>query len=117
MRIAEALALQLDDVTTDGLVVRETKFQKSRLLPLHATVRQALDTYLNARRKLVVADRALFISVAGQSLPYNTVRNVFLQLLDRTELRDAHAGRDPRIHDLRHNSECRIIPSAAGFPA
>jgi integrase len=93
MRIAEALALQLDDVTTEGLVVRETKFQKSRLLPLHATVRQALDTYLIARRKLVVADRALFISVAGQSLPYNTVRNVFLQLLDRTELRDAHAGR------------------------
>jgi hypothetical protein len=30
---------------------------------------------------LVVADRALFISVAGQSLPYNTVRNVFLQLI------------------------------------
>lgn len=41
MRIAEALALQLDDVTTDGLVIRETKFQKSRLLPLHTTTRQA----------------------------------------------------------------------------
>jgi integrase len=109
MRIAEALALQLDDVTTDGLVVRETKFQKSRLLPLHATVRQALDTYLISRRKLVVADRALFISVAGQSLPYNTVRNVFLQLLDRTELRDAHAGRDPRIHDLRHTFAVRSL--------
>jgi integrase len=109
MRIAEALALQLDDVTTDGLVVRETKFQKSRLLPLHATVRQALDTYLIARRKLVVADCALFISVAGQSLPYNTVRNVFLQLLDRTELRDAHAGRDPRIHDLRHTFAVRSL--------
>lgn len=40
MRIAEALALQLDDVTADGLVIRETKFQKNRLLPLHATVRQ-----------------------------------------------------------------------------
>ena len=40
MRIAEALALQLDDVTADGLVIRETKFQKSRLLPLHATVWQ-----------------------------------------------------------------------------
>lgn len=42
MRIAEALALQIDDVTADGLVVRQTKFQKSRLLPLHATARLAL---------------------------------------------------------------------------
>jgi integrase len=48
MRIAEVLALQIDDVIADGLVVRETKFQKSRLLPLHATARQALDRYLVA---------------------------------------------------------------------
>jgi integrase len=109
MRIAEALALQLDDVTADGLVIRETKFQKSRLLPLHLTVRQALERYLGARRQVVVADRALFISVAGKSLPYNTVRRVFLQLLDRTKLRGAHAGRDPRIHDLRHTFAVRSL--------
>jgi integrase len=109
LRIAEALALQLDDVTPDGLVIRETKFQKSRLLPLHPTTRQALDRYLIARREVVVADRALFISVAGKSLPYNTVRNVFLQLLDRTRLRGAHAGRDPRIHDLRHTFAVRSL--------
>jgi hypothetical protein len=57
----------------------------------------------------IVADRALFISVAGKSLPYNTVRNVFLQLLDRTRLRGAHAGRDPRIHDLRHTFAVRSL--------
>ena len=108
MRIAEALALQLDDVTADGLVVRETKFQKSRLLPLHATVREALDGYLIARREVAVGN-ALFISVAGQPLPYNTVRRVFLQLLDDTELRGAHAGRDPRIHDLRHTFAVRSL--------
>jgi hypothetical protein len=39
MRIAEALVPQTDDVKADGLVVRETKFQRSRLLPRHATVR------------------------------------------------------------------------------
>lgn len=109
MRIAEALALQLDDVTADGLVIRETKFQKSRLLPLHATVRQALDRYLIDRRKVAAADRALFISAGGRSLPYNTVRNVFLQLLDRTKLRGAHVGRDPRIHDLRHTFAVRSL--------
>jgi integrase len=109
IRIAEALTLQLDDVTSDGLVIRESKFHKSRLLPVHATTRHALDRYLVARRQVATADRALFISVAGRSLPYDTVRNVFLQLLDRTKLRGAHAGRDPRIHDLRHTFAVRSL--------
>jgi integrase len=110
MRIAEALALQLDVVTEDGLVIRETKFQKSRLLPLHTTARQALDGYLVARRSLTTTlDHALFVSVAGGALPYNTVRGIFLQLLDRTNLRGAHLGRDPRIHDLRHTFAVRSL--------
>jgi integrase len=109
MRIAEALALQLDDVTADGLVIRETKCHKNRLLPLHATTRNALDTYLLARRQVATADCALFVSVVGKSLPYMTVRGVFLRLLDRTKLRGAHAGRDPRIHDLRHTFAVRAL--------
>ena len=43
MRISEALALRLEDVTADGLIIRQTKFQKSRLLPLHETTQRALD--------------------------------------------------------------------------
>ena len=43
MRISEALALEVDDITTDGLLVRESKFRKSRLLPVHATARRALE--------------------------------------------------------------------------
>jgi integrase len=109
MRIAEALALQLDDVTADGLVIRETKFQKSRLLPLHTTARQALAGYLVARRSLTTLDRALFVSVVGGALPYNTVRGIFLHLLDRINLRGAHSGRDPRIHDLRHTFAVRSL--------
>jgi len=109
MRIAEALALRLDDLTADGLVIRETKFQKSRLLPLHSTAHHALDRYLMARQALASADRALFLSATGKPLPYNTVRGVFLQLLDRTDLRGVHSGRDPRIHDLRHTFAVRSL--------
>lgn len=112
MRIAEALALQLDDVTADGLVIRETKFQKSRLLPLHATVRQALDRYLAVRRE-VTRGNALFVSCTGRRLPYNSVRYVFLALLDSTGLKGAHAGRDPRIHDLRHTFAVRSLESCS----
>ena len=46
MRVSEALAIRLGDVTDDGLIIAQTKFKKSRLLPLHATTRQALDCYL-----------------------------------------------------------------------
>jgi integrase len=109
IRIAEALALQLDDVTADGLVIRESKFHKTRLLPLHTTTRKALNRYLAARQEVAIADRSLFISAGGKPLPYTTVRNVFLKLLDRTGLRGAHAGRDPRIHDLRHTFAVRSL--------
>ena len=109
IRIAEALALKLDDITSDGLVIRESKFHKTRLLPLHVTTRNALDRYLVARQEVAMADRALFISAAGKPLPYSTVRSVFLKLLDRTGLRGAHAGRDPRIHDLRHTFAVRSL--------
>jgi integrase len=109
IRIAEALALQIDDAMPDGLVIRETKFQKSRLLPLHPTVRQAIDRYLLARRSVITADRALFLSASGGPLPYNTVRGTFLQLLARTDLKGANSGRDPRIHDLRHTFAVRSL--------
>lgn len=109
MRISEALALQVDDVTADGLLVRATKFQKSRLLPLHPTTRRVLGRYLAARGERGGADRTLFLSIAGERLFYTTVRGVFLRLLNRTGLRGAHVGRDPRIHDLRHTFAVRSL--------
>jgi integrase len=109
MRIAEALALRLEDVTIDGLIVRETKFQKSRLLPLHPTTKRALESYLIVRSKLAPAVDTLFVSTGGKPLPYNTVRGTFLQLLNRASLKGANSGRDPRIHDLRHTFAIRSL--------
>ena len=43
LRISEARQLVLDDVMRDGLLVRKTKFRKSRLVPLHATTAAAFD--------------------------------------------------------------------------
>ena len=47
MRISEALALRLGDVAEDGLIIKRTKFKKSRLVPLHSTTRAAVDRYLS----------------------------------------------------------------------
>jgi integrase len=109
MRIAEALALRLDDLTEDGLVIRETKFHKSRLLPLHETTRRALDAYLSIRSRLGALDDALFVSTTGGGPAYSTVVTVFLQLARSSGLRGRVGQRGPRIHDLRHTFAVRSL--------
>jgi len=113
MRISEALALLLGDVTTDGLIIRNTKFRKSRLLPLHDTTRQMLDDYLSARLRLGTLDRALFVSTTGKAPSYSTVESIFLKLMRTIGVRGEPSQPGPRIHDLRQNAECRKMPSDA----
>ena len=45
LRVSEAIRLRFDDITPDGLVIRCSKFRKSRLVPLHDTARAGLDRY------------------------------------------------------------------------
>jgi len=47
--------------------------------------------------------------LARKPLPYRTVDKVFQQLLKRTGLKGANAGRNPRIHDLRHTFAIRAL--------
>jgi excisionase family DNA binding protein len=49
LRISEALNLRIEDVTPDGLLIRNTKFAKSRLLPLHPSTKSRLEHYLEHR--------------------------------------------------------------------
>lgn len=109
MRISEALALQLDDVTGDGLIIRQTKFQKSRLLPLHRTTWDALDRYLATRHRTGVLNGALFISPAGTPPSYHTVIAIFLRLARSIGLRGGLGEPGPRIHDLRHTFAVRSL--------
>jgi integrase len=107
--ISEALALRLEDITADGLIIRQTKFQKSRLLPLHETTRRALDKYLSARARLGTLDGALLVSTTGKALSYNTVMAVFLRLARSIGLRGGPGRSGPRIHDLRHTFAVRSL--------
>jgi integrase len=116
MRISEALALRLDDITTDGLVIRRTKFQKSRLLPLHDTARSALDHYVLVRRRMATSAETLFVSAKGHVLSDNTVRYVFLRLARSVDLRGKPDQRAPRIHDLRHTYAVRSLEQCGSEP-
>lgn len=102
LRISEALALRLEDLTADGLLVRESKFRKSRLVPLHPTTVAGLVRYLERRRRLGGADDHLFVSLRGRALRYHTVNPVFLALVRGLGLHPGPGQRGPRLHDLRH---------------
>ena len=102
LRVSEALALELSDLTEDGLLVRATKFRKSRLVPLHDSTRRALLNYLRQRARVATTSRALFISPKGTALCYPTVVATFLRLARLIGLRAGPGERGPRIHDLRH---------------
>ena len=74
LRVSEALGLELDDITADGLVIRETKFRKSRLVPLHASARAALDRYLRRAGTVRGAGAgAVFVGDSGRRPAYARV--------------------------------------------
>lgn len=109
LRISEALALQFEDITADGLVVRNTKFRKSRLVPLHPTAECGLDEYLILRRQVVGADRSVFVSLWGTGLRYSTVQSVFLELARSIGLRGGPGIPGPSLHDVRHTFAVRAL--------
>jgi integrase len=78
LRVSEALDLQLDDVLPDGVLrIRRTKFGKSRMVPLHPTAVNALDSYLKERRRLVVTDEHVFLSAGNRRISSSTVEYTF----------------------------------------
>ena len=101
LRISEALNLRLEDVTSEGLVVRNSKFGKSRLLPLHHTTKKALDHYLERRYPEAGACEYLFLSMKGRKLHGNTVRHVFHRLVRTLGIARGEDPPRPRLHDLR----------------
>jgi len=117
MRISEALALRLADVTDDGLVIDRTKFKKSRLLPLHPSTRRALDAYLAARLRVATESDALLIGNTGKALAYPTVIAIFLRLARSIGLRGSSGRGGPRIHDLRHTFAVRSLEGCPGNSA
>lgn len=107
MRVGEALRLDHDDVDLDAgrLDIRQTKFNKSRRLPLHASTVAALDSYTSDRdrfwpRRL---QASFFVSTVGTRLSSRPVRAVFSDLVDLGGLEPRFGSSRPRIHDLRHS--------------
>jgi integrase/recombinase XerD len=115
IRVGEAINLCMRDVTEQALFIRETKFRKSRMVPLHETTTAQLAAYINRWRVAVCPDDPLFVSTKENRLRLSQVNKVFRQLTDQLGFTlPAEEGRcpGPRIHDLRHTFAVRALESS-----
>jgi integrase/recombinase XerD len=108
LRVSEALSLQFSDVTSSGLLIRKTKFQKTRLVPMHQTTEAGLDRYLTRRHQVRSQAEDVFITDDGQPLPYWHVNSTFRKLLKTANL-SASGSSCPRLHDMRHYADSPIM--------
>ena len=106
MRVGEAIRLDRDDVdlTHGVLTVRDTKFGKSRELPVDPSTVNALHDYGRVRDTLCPepSTAAVLVSQARTRLLYCAVHATFEQLRDHAGLRPRSASCRPRIRDFRH---------------
>lgn len=109
LRISEALALRLEDVTPEGLVIRKTKFRKSRLVPMHESTSRAVEIYAHRRLRMVTTTDHLFVSLRGRPLIYQCVDATFISILRGLGLRGRPGEPGPRLHDLRHTVAVRAL--------
>jgi integrase len=107
VRIGEVCRLNVDDVDMTDATLRVwfTKFGKSRLVPVTASVVDALVAYAQARHSLCPRPRCgrFFVTGTGGPLTPQTFRNAFARLLAGTGLASAPVPHPPRVHDVRHS--------------
>ncbi len=116
LRVSEALKLKSDHVDLQRGILRieQTKFKKSRLVPLHPTATHALRRYAQARygRIDVRDDSPFFVDKRGNRLAYCAIRWNFERLREMLEWKQGNGDMPrPRIHDLRHTFACQRLLS------
>ncbi len=116
LRVSEALKLKAEHVDLQRGVLRieQTKFKKSRLVPLHPTAAHALRRYAQARYgRLDVRDKSpFFVDKKGTRLTYGAVRRSFDKLREMLGWTQSNGDRPrPRIHHLRHTFACQRLLS------
>ncbi len=97
------------DITPDGLVIRETKFRKSRLVTLHPTTRAALEAYVVKRTQLATDDAHLFISLRRRRRSRPAVYPTFTRLFAAAGLPRTPARAKPRLIDFRHTFAANVL--------
>ena len=106
LRIGEIVGLELRDVDLqEGTIeVRDTKFFKSRRLPVSPSALATLRDYMAARRKAGASQESqapLFVHEKG-GYSQITAGTLLRNVIRRAGLKTGHGRGGPRIHDIRH---------------
>ena len=102
LRRSEATGLLLGDLGPDGLLVRNTKNHRDRLVPLHESTRRALDDYLEARKRQGGPGEHLFVLASGRPVHPDYLTAIFILLARKAGVRGKAGEPGPRLQDLRH---------------
>lgn len=112
LRIGEAIKLDRADIDWhDGvLLIRESKFGKTRLVPLQPSSMAALHTYEQVRDRLQPRplEQSFFVSMTRKRLLYAVVGQTFRRLVNAAGI-GVGAPHPPRLHDLRHSFAIRTL--------
>jgi integrase len=108
LRISEAIRLRADHVKLDQdppqLHILETKFRKSRIVPLHPSTAEHLRHYAEQRASFHYdgLSDAFFVSEQGDHLKYLALHNWFARLCHRLAIKPMTGGRGPCLMSFRH---------------
>ncbi len=113
LRVGEALRLDRDDwdLTQGVLTIRHTKFNKTRVIPVHLTTQRALRDYARRRDRIHSRPRtpSFFVSEWGTRVEHSCVSRTFYKLSHKVGLRGPTDHHGPRLHDFRHAFAVRTV--------
>jgi integrase len=113
LRISEALKLERADVDLgEGiLTIRQTKFGKTRLVPLHPTAQGVLADYAQRRDQFVAkaSSPCFLLNDHGRRMEVSAVHRTFYDLSRQIGLRGPEDHKGPRLHDFRHRFAVRTL--------
>ena len=113
LHFSEATGLRREDVDLAAgvLTIRETKFGKTRLIPLHASTADVLSTYAMERDRCGKrrSGAVFFIGDRGAKLNHSNAHRTFIDWTRQAGIRGVRERNGPRVHDLRHTLAVRTL--------
>jgi integrase/recombinase XerD len=109
LRVSEALTLSAVDVDLPNalITIRDTKFFKSRLVPIGQSLAGVLTEYAHRRTASHPGkdkDSLFFLDRSGTAILLQTMDKTFRRLRDCVGIRRSDGARyQPRLHDMRHS--------------
>jgi integrase len=108
MRPGEVLRLKIADASLNStpprLFIERSKFQRSRWVPLHPTASKKLQAYLQFRQRLEkrTSSNCVFVTKQVHEINYQTLRRIFLEIVQQAGIQSLRDGPQPGLNSLRH---------------